>query len=179
LNRRVLLVGLAVALPVVGLLVASLPRDPTRIDSPLIGRPAPPFRLTPLDGGAPLTLESLHGRAVVLNFWATWCVPCVAEHAAIAQAARESGAQIAFIGVVYEDQEPAVREFLRERGASYPMAMDPEGRTAIAYGVYGVPETFFLSADGIIRHKQTGLLTPERLAQLIAEVTRPAAGGAS
>lgn len=179
MNRRVLFVGLAVALPVVGLLIASLPRDPTRIDSPLIGRAAPAFRLTPLDGGEPLTLDSLRGRAVVLNFWATWCVPCVAEHAVLVQAAQRSGARAAFIGVVYEDQDQDVRAFLRQRGASYPMALDPEGRTAIAYGVYGVPETFFISANGVIVSKQAGPLTPERLAQLVAEILPPADRGTS
>ena len=179
MNRLVLLVGLAVALPLVVLLVASLSRDPTRIDSPLIGRAAPAFRLIPLDGGDPLTLQSLRGRAVVVNFWATWCVPCVAEHAALVQAAQSSGTRVAFVGVVYQDQDSEVRAFLRQRGASYPMAMDPDGRAAIAYGVYGVPETFFISADGIIVNKQTGPLTAARLQQLLAELARPADRGPS
>jgi cytochrome c biogenesis protein CcmG/thiol:disulfide interchange protein DsbE len=144
-------------LPVVGLLVASLSRDPTRIDSPLIGRPAPPFRLMPLDGGEPLTIESLRGRIVVLNFWATWCVPCV----------------------VYEDQLPDVRAFIRDRGASYPMVLDEGGRTAIAYGVYGVPETFFISSSGVVVHKHLGPLTPEQLAQLLVAAASSATGNAS
>jgi cytochrome c biogenesis protein CcmG/thiol:disulfide interchange protein DsbE len=133
----------------------------------------------PLDGGEPLTIESLRGRIVVLNFWATWCVPCVAEHAVLSQAARRAGAQIAFVGVVYEDQLPDVRAFIRDRGASYPMVLDEGGRTAIAYGVYGVPETFFISSSGVVVHKHLGPLTPEQLAQLLVAAASSATGSAS
>jgi cytochrome c biogenesis protein CcmG/thiol:disulfide interchange protein DsbE len=133
----------------------------------------------PLDGGEPLTIESLRGRIVVLNFWATWCVPCVAEHAVLSQAARRAGAQIAFVGVVYEDQLPDVRAFIRDRGASYPMVLDEGGRTAIAYGVYGVPETFFISSSGVVVHKHLGPLTPEQLAQLLVAAASSATGNAS
>ena len=179
MNRKVFVIGLIVALPLVALLFASLSRDPTRIESPLNGRPAPAFRLAPLDGGAPLTLDSLRGRVIVLNFWATWCVPCVEEHAALAQAAQQFGRETAFLGVVYEDSAPEVRTFLGRSGAAYPMVMDEGGRTAIAYGVYGVPETFFISADGVIVDKHVGPLTPERLSQLIARAKARAGGGRS
>lgn len=179
MNRKVLVIGLIVALPLVALLFASLSRDPTHIESPLIGRPAPAFSLAPVDGGMLLSLDSLRGRVIVLNFWATWCVPCVEEHAALAQAAQQLGRETAFLGVVYEDSEAQVRAFLQRGGAAYPMVMDPGGRTAIAYGVYGVPETFFISADGVIVDKQVGLLTPERLSQLIARAKARAGGGRS
>ena len=80
MNRKVLIAGLVVALPLVGLLLMSLGRDPRQVDSPLIGQKAASFSLRPVGGGAPVTLDTLRGRTLVVNFWATWCVPCFQEH---------------------------------------------------------------------------------------------------
>src|SRR5205807_716500 len=145
-NRRVLIAGLAIVLPLVAVLVMNLGRDPHSIRTPLIGRPAPPFSLTPVGGGAPIDLRSLRGRPVVVNFWATWCVPCFEEHAALAAAARTfSDAQ--FLGIVYEDEESRTQAFLAQHGSAYPSLLDSDGKTAIDYGVFGVPETFFIDRD--------------------------------
>jgi cytochrome c biogenesis protein CcmG, thiol:disulfide interchange protein DsbE len=178
-NRKVLLVGLLGALPLVALLLAGLSRDPRYIDSPLVGRPAPPFRLVPVGGGAPVTIESLRGRPVVLNFWATWCVQCADEHPALVTAARGLADQAVFLGAVYQDTETNVLESLRERPSAYPILMDKGARAAIAYGVYGVPETFFISADGVIVDKQIGPLTPAGLAERLAKIGVRAGGGTS
>ena len=164
MNRRVLVAGLVVTLPLLGVLVANLGRDPHRVDSPLIGRPAPAFSLTPVAGGAAVSLEALRGRPVVLNFWATWCVPCLEEHAVLARAARDAGADVQFLGIVYEDEEAEVLAFLRNQGSAYPSLLDSEGKVAIAYGVYGVPETFFIDAAGTIVEKYVGALDAEVLA---------------
>ncbi len=166
MNRRVLVAGLAVTLPLVALLVVSLGRDPHRMDAPLVGRPAPPFALRPAGGGQPVTLESLRGRPVLVNFWATWCVPCFQEHPVLTAGSRRYP-DVAFLGVVYEDEEPRVQRYLREQGGAYPSLMDDGGKTAIAYGVYGVPETYAIAPDGTIVDKHTGPLTDGRLRALV------------
>jgi len=155
--------------PLLGNLVANLGRDPHMVASPLIGRPAPPFALVPLGGGPAVSLESLRGRPVVLNFWASWCVPCVQEHAALTNAARLMGGDARFYGVVYEDEEARAKDFLAMRGSAYPSLADPDSKTAIAYGVFGVPETYFISPGGTIADKFVGPLTPDAIAELVAK----------
>ena len=163
MNRNVLGAGLALSLPLLVILFANLGRDPHAVESPLIGRPAPAFSLTPVDPGPPVSLASLKGRPVVLNFWATWCVPCVEEHQALAAAAQRLGDGAQFLGVVYEDEAPLVRRFLEQHGKAYPSLLDDDGKAAIAYGVYGVPETYFIDAQGTIVAKFVGPLDPPTL----------------
>ena len=174
MNRKVLLAGLVVVLPLLAVLVMNLGRDPHTIRSPLVGQPAPPFELRPVGGGAAMSLASLRGKPVVVNFWATWCMPCLEEHAALAAGARRHGAAVQFLGVVYEDEETRVASFLKQRGAAYPSLMDDGGRTAIAYGVAGVPETYFIDASGTVVSKYDGPLSPDVLSSLLRK-----AGGAS
>jgi cytochrome c biogenesis protein CcmG/thiol:disulfide interchange protein DsbE len=162
-NRKVLIAGAALIVPLVAILLVGLGRDPHLVRSPLIGRAAPSFSLRPVGGGPPISLESLKGRAVALNFWATWCVPCVQEHEVLAGAARTWGAKAQFLGVVYEDQEDTALDYLRRKGSAYPSLFDEGGKAAIAYGVYGVPETFFISPEGRIVEKFVGPLTPSEL----------------
>jgi len=157
-NTRVLLVGLAVVVPLVLLLLLNLGRDPHAIGSPLVGRPAPDFSLQPLDGGEPVTLASLRGRPAVLNFWASWCVPCFQEHPLLVAASRGLGDRVRFVGVIYQDSEEQVRSFLARQGSAYPSLVDPGSRTAIAFGIFGVPETYFLDAEGRITAKHVGPL---------------------
>jgi cytochrome c biogenesis protein CcmG, thiol:disulfide interchange protein DsbE len=170
-NRKVLAAGSVVALPLLGLLFANLGRDPHRVDSPLIGKPAPPFTLTPTGGGPAVTLDAFRGRAVVVNFWATWCVPCYEEHPALQQAARTMGKDVQFVGVIYEDEDAKVQAFLKQQGSAYPHFMDDGGKAAIAYGVYGVPETYFISPDGVVVDKYVGPLNPSALSALIERAT--------
>lgn len=167
INKRVLVVGAAIVLPLIAVLVANLGRDPHMVRSPLVGRPAPAFALPPVGGGSLVRLESLRGKPVVINFWATWCVPCFEEHAALNAAARGLR-DVQFLGVIYEDEEPRTEAFLKEKGNAYPSLMDPEGRTAIAYGVFGVPETFFIDAEGRIVEKYVGPLQRSTIAELVA-----------
>jgi cytochrome c biogenesis protein CcmG/thiol:disulfide interchange protein DsbE len=168
-NAKVLLAGLVVVLPLLLILVANLGRDPHVVTSPLIGRPAPPFMLVPLGGGDPVSLEALRGRVVVLNFWASWCVPCVQEHPALTSAARASGADVVFLGVVYEDEEARAKDFVAEHGSAFPSLMDPDSKTAIAYGIFGVPETYFISPGGTIADKFVGPLSPDTISELVAK----------
>ena len=168
-NRVALGLGLAVVLPLLAILVLNLGRDPHSVRSPLIGRMAPSFTLTPVGGGTPVSIESLRGKPVVINFWATWCVPCFQEHPALQAAARSMGADVQFLGIVYDDEEGRVRSFLAERGQSYPSLLDDGARTAIAYGVAGVPETYFIDGAGRISAKYSLPLDPETIVQLVAQ----------
>ena len=168
-NLRALGLGLVVVLPLLGILVLNLGRDPHSVRSPLVGRAAPAFALPPVGGGASVTLESLRGKPVVVNFWATWCVPCFQEHPALLAAARRMGSDVQFLGIVYDDEEAKVRSFLAERGQAYPSLLDDGARTAIAYGVAGVPETYFIDPQGRISAKVSQPLDPETIVQLVAE----------
>lgn len=163
LNRRVLAVGAVLTLPLLGVLVAALGRDMT-VRSPLVGRTAPAFSLLPAGGGAAVGTTELRGRPAVVNFWATWCVPCYQEHGVLTRAASALQGRVRFVGVVYEDTEENVLRFAKEYGTTYPSLLDPEGRTAIAYGIFGVPETYFLDASGTIVSKYVGPLSEARLA---------------
>ena len=163
MNRKVLLAGLLLAIPFVAVLVANLNRDPHRVRSPLVGKPAPSFSLREVGSTRLVSLDAFRGKPVVLNFWATWCVPCYAEHPVLTASAASMGNSVQFVGVVYDDAEERIQDFLRRNGSNYPSVMDDQGKTAIAYGVYGVPETFFVSPTGTIVAKHEGPLTNESL----------------
>ncbi len=144
------------SVPVVGLLAWGLTRDPNVIESPLVGRPAPDFTLETLDRDS-LALADLRGKVVVLNFWASWCLACEAEHPFLLEAAQKYGdADVRVVGVVYQDTRSNAIRYVREHGGAWPNVMDPGSRAAIEYGVYGVPETFFVDRDGVIAFKQIG-----------------------
>lgn len=170
MNRKVLIIGLAVILPLLGILLAGLGKDPTRIRSPLIGKTAPEFTLRDVSTGDIVSLESARGKPMVVNFWATWCVPCYAEHPYLVAAAKQYGSEALFVGVVYDDEEEAINRFLQQYGRSYPALQDPDGRAAIAYGVYGVPETFFIDSSGTIVAKHEGPLDPATLRQYLTQI---------
>jgi len=171
MNKGVFAIGLAVTVPLIGLLLVNIDRDPTSISSPLINKPAPDVRLTELSGGAPVQLSSLKGRPAVVNFWATWCIPCIQEHASLTAGAR-ANPDVAFLGVVYEDTAENARGFLASRGSAYPSYSDDDGKGAIAFGVYGVPETFFIDAKGTIVEKYVGPLDGDTLRQKLALARR-------
>ena len=171
-NRRVLLLGLAVVASLLAVLLLNLGRDPHTIRSPLVGRPAPAFALAPAGGGAPVTSESLRGRPLVLNFWATWCAPCLEEHETLQQTAAAVGRDVQFLGVVYEDEEDRVKAFQQRYGATYPSLLDPEGKAAIAYGVAGVPETYFIDAAGVIQAKFAYPLDAQTMAENLRKIRR-------
>jgi cytochrome c biogenesis protein CcmG/thiol:disulfide interchange protein DsbE len=162
------------AVPLLILLAYGFRHDPRDIPSPLVGRPALPFQLAAFDG-APLGLDRLQGRVVLLNFWASWCYPACYEEAPVLEAAwRAYGPRgLAVVGVDVQDTEPAARRFLDQHGITFPNAPDAGGRVAIDYGVYGVPETFLIDRRGVIRDKKVGGLTEsylrEKVAPLLAE----------
>ena len=138
--------------------------------SAVAGEAAPDFTLRDINGQQ-VSLSSYKGKVVLLNFWATWCRPCVAEHGVLTAAATRYKGQVRFLGVVYEDTEARIKAYLKRSGAAYPTLIDEAGKTAIAYGVYGVPETFFIGADGNIKAKHAGALTPQSLEGYLRQIT--------
>ncbi len=162
MNRKVLLIGLGICLPVLLVLGFGFRHDPQIVESPLIGQPAPSFRLADLDGNI-VDLEELRGTPVVINFWATYCVPCWVEHPLLMEGARRWQGDIHFLGVIFQDDPNLIAQFNAENGTWGPSLIDEGGRVAIAYGVYGPPETFFIDRDGTIVDKAIGAVTPEQL----------------
>lgn len=145
--------------------------------SPLIGQPMPAIRLTAMDG-ATFDSAELAGRPVLVNFWASWCIPaCVDEHPVLMEAARRHP-QLAVVGVLYNDTVTDARAFLVRYGdGGWPNLIDPGGATAIEFGVFGPPETFLVDAAGIVRVKYVGPLTTEVLDGLLAPILAEAEGG--
>lgn len=163
MNRTVLVVGAVITAALVAVFFLAMGKDPQHIDSPLVGRVAPPFALQAVGTHEMVDLSQYRGKPVVLNFWATWCHPCWDEHPVLTQTAQMTNGQIQFVGVVFQDEESKIENFLRQRGWSYPTLVDVSGKTAIAYGVGGVPETFFLDKTGKIVAKFEGPMSPEVL----------------
>ena len=150
------------ALPVLALLAYGFVLDPRNIPSPLVGRPAAAFTLTAFDG-KPLTLEALRGKVVVVNFWASWCNPACYDEAPVLERAwrtyRDRG--VVVVGVDMQDTAEAAQEFIRRFELTFPNAPDHGGKVAVEYGVYGVPETFFVDRAGTIRAKHVGAVTED------------------
>ena len=172
MNRTVLAIGFFIAIAVIGVLFLALGKDPQRIDSPLIGRIAPSFALREVATGQTIGLDQYRGKPVVLNFWATWCGPCYEEHPVLVANAQRLGSQVQFVGVVFQDTEDKIMKFLNDRGSAYPTVVDDAGKTAIAYGVGGIPETFFLDDSGRIVAKHSGPLSTDLLLGYLAQATR-------
>lgn len=162
MNRRVLIVGALIVVPLLVFLALSFGKDPRALDSPLVGKSAPSFSLRNLDGEL-VRLEEFRGQPVFLNFWATWCQPCIAEHPVLQAAAQRYEGRVQFLGVVYHDEIEKIEAFVNAKGEWGPTLLDLEGSVAVAYGVYGAPETFFIDADGVIVEKLTGTVHPDLL----------------
>lgn len=165
MNRVVLIAGILITVALVVILSAGLGKDPQHIDSPLIGKQAPDFALKAVGTGETIDLTQFRGKPMVVNFWATWCRPCYEEHPVLVSNAQMLQGQVQFLGVVFQDKEEKIQQFLNERGTAYPTLVDQAGKTAIAYGVGGVPETFFLNKDGKVVAKFEGPIDPESLQQ--------------
>jgi cytochrome c biogenesis protein CcmG/thiol:disulfide interchange protein DsbE len=162
------------ALPLIGFAFVAawflygLGRDPAAIPSALIDRPVPAFRLPPLEGaGKPaLAREDLRDRVALVNFFASWCAPCRVEHPLLMRLAAEK--RVAVYGVSYKDAAADSLRFLSQLGDPYAaIGWDRDGRVAIEWGVYGVPETFVVDRAGRIRHRHVGPLTDEALVRVL------------
>lgn len=156
-------IPLAAFVLMAGLLGYGLTLDPKKVPSPLIDKPAPAFSLARLHKPeVTLTGKDLLGQVWVLNVWASWCVACRAEHVVITQLAEMNLAPV--IGLNYKDQPKDAKRWLVELGDPYDASLsDLDGRVGIDWGVYGVPETFIIDANGLIKYKHIGPVTGESL----------------
>ena len=164
--RLIFLVPLAVfvALAAIFLIRLETGGDPEAIPSALVGKPAPAFDLPPLDGVALPGLKGtdLKGGVTVVNVFGSWCGPCRLEHPRLMELAKDS--RVRLVGIDYKDVPANAVRFLDELGNPYAaIGVDRNGRTAIDWGVYGVPETFIIDRNGIIRHKHIGPIDADSL----------------
>ena len=145
--------------------------DDAGVRSTLIGRPAPGIAGETIDGEA-YDLADRRGEFVVVNFFATWCVPCIREHPELVEFERrqrkEGGASV--VSVVFDSRPEQVRDFFDENGGDWPVVPDPDGRTALRYGVTGVPESYLIGPDGIVLAKIEGGVTVDALEELLEQV---------
>ncbi|MBM4440470.1 MAG: TlpA family protein disulfide reductase [Candidatus Rokubacteria bacterium] len=152
----------AAALPVFALLAFGFTVNHRDIPSPLVDRPAGAFALTSY-AGEPMTLAAHRGKVVVLNFWASWCYPACYEEAPVLErgwrAYKDRG--VVVMGIDIQDTPEAGKKFIDQFSLTFPNALDPTGRVSVDYGVYGVPETFFIDAKGRIRAKHVGAVTED------------------
>jgi len=165
-------------LPLAGFLVMAvllwrgLALDPRKIPSPFIGKPAPEFSLPLLDdASASLRPGDLKGQVWLLNVWASWCVSCRAEHEVVTRLVREHGLKI--LGLNYKDETVDAAAWLRRFGNPYfASVVDADGNTGIDWGVYGVPETFVIDRQGIVRYKHIGPVTDASAEEVILPLVR-------
>jgi cytochrome c biogenesis protein CcmG/thiol:disulfide interchange protein DsbE len=168
------LLPLALFAVVLAFLAVGLGLNPREVPSPLIGKPAPDFELPLLDDPSRTVRRAdLAGQVWVLNVWASWCAPCREEHPLVVDLARRH--RVAVVGLNYKDTRPAATQWLANLGNPYRIVgFDADGSVGIDFGVYGVPETFVVDRQGIVRFKHVGPLTAdvvrERLDPLLKEL---------
>jgi cytochrome c biogenesis protein CcmG/thiol:disulfide interchange protein DsbE len=175
LNLRRLRFGYLVTALIVPLLLAALlgaylvSRNPAGAPT-AIGNLAPDFSVADLDGN-PIRLADLRGRPVIVNFWASWCGPCVEEFPLLRDAAaRHADDGLVVIGIVWADRSEAARDFMARNGATWAAAMDPGEQVSRDYGILGPPETYFIGRDGIIRARQIGQISATSLDAKLAAI---------
>ncbi|HZP97875.1 MAG TPA: TlpA disulfide reductase family protein [Candidatus Limnocylindria bacterium] len=152
--RLVIVAGIAALVVVLAL---SFRRDPRDLRTGTVGKPAAAFALQRLDGSGELKLEPGGSKIVVLNFFASWCIPCKQENPTLVRVyERYRGSDVEFIGVLYQDSPDAGLKYVRDNGVTWPTVNDDQGRVAFSYGVFGIPETYFIGPDGVIAGRHIG-----------------------
>ena len=172
--KRFLPLGIFLLLAV--FLAVGLRLDPREVPSPLIGKSAPPFQLPQLqDPGRILGTEELKGKVWILNVWASWCVACLEEHPILVEFSKRNVLPI--YGLNYKDKREDALEWLGKHGNPYTLSIqDGDGRVGIDYGVYGVPETYVIDRNGVIRYKRIGPVTTPILQEKILPLVRQLQG---
>ena len=166
-RRRLWIAGgvAVVAALIVGGLVFGTPDETT--GGGRAGGPAEPIELPRLDGEGTVSLADFRGRPVVVNFFASWCVPCRDEMPAFQAVSARLGDRVAFLGVDHQDDRKGGLDLMRETGIRYPAGYDPEGKVAQAYGLFGMPTTLFVSPEGTLLETHTGELDEQDLVRAI------------
>lgn len=158
---------LGIFLLLLGFLFVGLKLNPREVPSPLVGKAAPAFDLPVLQqADKRFAPADMRGKVWLLNVWASWCASCRDEHPLLVELSKKGVLPI--LGLNYKDKSEDAQRWLQRFGDPYLMsAVDVDGRIGIDYGVYGVPETYLIDAEGVIRYKQIGVLTPEVLQEKI------------
>jgi cytochrome c biogenesis protein CcmG/thiol:disulfide interchange protein DsbE len=171
MNKR-LLIPLAVFVVILGFLFVGLGLNPREVPSPLIGKAAPAIRLAQLHTPEKaFSQKDMLGQVWLLNVWASWCVSCRDEHPHLVALSKSKAVPV--VGLNYKDKPDEAKAWLKQFGDPYLLsATDLDGRVGIDYGVYGVPETFVIDKQGVIRYKQIGPVTPESLEKKILPLVR-------
>lgn len=172
-RRLTVVLGLVVA----GGLVVMLPRlgqnpgTQVAADSPLLGKPAPPFSLRSANGGATVSSATLRGRYSVVYFFATWCPVCVAEVPNLVSFYWHWHTRgVELVGIGYEDPGAAEAQFARQAGISWPLLVDPDEQVALRYGIFGIPETFVIGPSGTVLAKLVGAVGTGQLGAVVQRV---------
>jgi cytochrome c biogenesis protein CcmG, thiol:disulfide interchange protein DsbE len=169
---RRLAITLLIITPILALLAFGFTRDSRYIVSPLIAQPATPFTVTTFNGDK-LTLNDLRGKAVFLNFWASWCLPCRAEARDLEAAWQKvKDKNMVFLGVALQDTDKNSLEFLKEFNVTYPNGKDESGKIGVDYGTWGIPESFFIDPHGRITYKHVGGIRAALVIAKLEEATK-------
>ncbi len=173
MRRAAVFLPLAIFLVLAGVFFFRIGGDHSVVPSALIGKPAPQLALPALEGANTPAIDpaAFKGNVTLVNVWASWCAPCRVEHPFFVRLARDTRIRIA--GINYKDQQANALRFLSQLGNPFAaIGVDTAGRAAIEWGVYGVPETFLVGRDGMIRYKQVGPITAENFPRLLAEIEK-------
>ena len=167
-----LVVGLLIV-ALIGLMIWGIGKRAagTTGDMPVATRPAPTFSV-PLFEGGQFDLAATKGKPVLVNFWASWCIPCEEEAATLEKLSREYKDRVVFIGVNVQDTDPLARAFLKKFGVTYPNGRDISGAISVEYGMSGVPESYFVDRSGQLVRKWQGPLDEARLRQFLDDLLR-------
>ena len=170
------LLPLAIFAVLAGFMWHGLNLNPNAVPSPLVGKPAPSFQLSQLhQADQMISRDGNLGKVWLLNVWASWCVSCRQEHPLLMQLARTG--EVPIYGLNYKDERHEAIQWLQDFGDPYTMsAHDYDGRVGVDYGVYGVPETYVIDKQGVIRHKHTGPVTSQALQDTILPLVRELKG---
>jgi cytochrome c biogenesis protein CcmG/thiol:disulfide interchange protein DsbE len=172
--RLAQLVRIAVVFALLGLvltLALAFRRDPHDIRTGTIGKPAPGFSLERLDGSGKLSLADLSGKVVVVNFFASWCLPCIQENPALVRVhERYRGSDVILVGVDFQESRENGMAYVQRMGIGWTTVGDDDGRVALSYGVFGPPETFFIGPDGVIAGRHIGPIGEATLVNAIEKL---------
>jgi cytochrome c biogenesis protein CcmG/thiol:disulfide interchange protein DsbE len=173
MRRAFVFIPLAIFLALAVVFFTRIGGDHAVVPSALIGKPAPQLILPSLEGAKVPAIDpaSFKGNVTIVNVWASWCAPCRVEHPFLVRLTKDKRVRI--VGINYKDQPANALKFLAQLGNPFAaIGLDAAGRAAIEWGVYGVPETFLVGRDGLIKFKQVGPITAENYPRLLGEIEK-------